>query len=118
MGKGDVTKESKARLLTVVPSDRTGGHGPRLRRFPLIIRKYFFNVRMTNHWHRLPREVAQSPSKFSYMMEADHLEGSFVKRVIEHWHNCPEGGCGISILEGIPKLTAHCPGQPTLGGCA
>lgn len=74
-------KEDKARLLSVVPSDRTGGHGPRLRRFPLNIRKYVFHGRMTNHWHRLPREVAQCPSKFSHMMEADHLEGSFVIRV-------------------------------------
>lgn len=111
-------KEDKARLLSVVPSDRTGGHGPRLRRFPLNIRKYVFHGRMTNHWHRLPREVAQCPSKFSHMMEADHLEGSFVIRVTEHWHNCPERGCGISILQGIPKLTGHCPGQPTLCGCA
>lgn len=73
-------KEGEGRLLSVVPSDRTGGNGHKLRRLHLNIRKYFFNVRMTDQRHRLPREVAQSPSKFSYMMEADHVEGRFVIR--------------------------------------
>ncbi|KFQ06178.1 hypothetical protein N329_09713, partial [Haliaeetus albicilla] len=31
-------------------------------RFPLNIRKHFFTVRMTEPWHRLPREVVESPS--------------------------------------------------------
>jgi len=25
-------------------------------------RKHFFTVRVTEHWHRMPREVAESPS--------------------------------------------------------
>ena len=57
-------KEDRARLCSVVPSDRTGGDGHKLKhgRFPLNIRKHFFTVRMTKHWYRLPREVAESPS--------------------------------------------------------
>ncbi|KAK4824715.1 hypothetical protein QYF61_017941 [Mycteria americana] len=56
--------EDRARLLSVVPSGRTRGnrHKPKHRRFPLNIRKHFFTVRMTKHWHRLPREVAEPPS--------------------------------------------------------
>ena len=40
------------------------------RRLCLNIRKHFFNMRVTEHWHRLPRGVAQSPSlgKLWYVM--------------------------------------------------
>jgi len=57
-------KEGRARLFAVVPSDRTGGSGHKLkhRRFPLNIRKHFFIVRVTKNWHRLPGEAVESPS--------------------------------------------------------
>lgn len=42
-------KEGETRLLSMVPGDRTGGSGHKLRRFCLNTRKYFFIVRMTNH---------------------------------------------------------------------
>ena len=47
----------------MVPSARTRGHGHTVkhRRFPLNIRKHFFTVRVTEHWHRLPREAVESP---------------------------------------------------------
>ncbi|KAK4817033.1 hypothetical protein QYF61_026039 [Mycteria americana] len=54
----------KSRLMGILSIDKTKGNGHKLkhRSFPLNIRKHFFNERVTEHWHRLPREVVESPS--------------------------------------------------------
>jgi len=57
-------KEDRARLFSVVRSGKTRGNGHKLKhkRSCLNIRKHFFTVKLTEHWHRLPGEVEESPS--------------------------------------------------------
>ena len=71
-------KEGRAKLFSVVPSGRTRGHGQKLKHksFPLNIRNHFFTVRMTKHWHRLPREVVESPSLEIFKSHLDMVLGN------------------------------------------
>ena len=51
-----------AKLFPVMPNGRTEGNRHKLkhRRLPLNLRKPFFSVRVTEHWHRLPGDVVES----------------------------------------------------------
>jgi len=73
-------KEDRARLFSVVPSDRRRGSGHKLKhaRFRLNIRKHLFVVRVTKDWNGLPREVVKSPSLEILKSHVDMVLGSWL----------------------------------------
>ena len=68
-------QEDGARLFSVVPSDRTGDNGHKIKhgKFRLNVRKNSFTLRVTEHWNRLPREVVESPSLEIFKTHLDNV---------------------------------------------
>jgi len=64
----------------VVPSDRTRGNGHKLkhRKFCLKTSKNFFPLRVTKPWHRLPRELVESPPLETFKTRLDVVLSSLL----------------------------------------
>ncbi|KFQ24623.1 hypothetical protein N331_01772, partial [Merops nubicus] len=63
-------KKAGEGLFTRFCSDRRRGNGFKLEkgRFRLDIKKKFFNMRVIDHWNRLPRQVVEAPSLGTFMI--------------------------------------------------
>ncbi|KFV74053.1 hypothetical protein N308_04888, partial [Struthio camelus australis] len=48
------------------------------RKFHLNLRKNFFPVRVTEDWHRLPREAVGSPSLEIFKTRLDVIQGNML----------------------------------------
>ena len=68
--KGAYRKDGD-RLLSRACCDRTNGFELKEGRFRLHIRKKFFMLRVVKHWHRLPREVVDTPSLETFTARLD-----------------------------------------------
>ncbi|KFV88701.1 hypothetical protein N308_12824, partial [Struthio camelus australis] len=54
------------------------GHKLKHRKFHLNMRKTFFPVRVTEHWHRLPRDGVESPSLEIFKARLDVILGNML----------------------------------------
>ncbi|KFV76601.1 hypothetical protein N308_07418, partial [Struthio camelus australis] len=54
------------------------GHKLNHRKFHLNLRKKFFTVRLPEYWHRLPREVVESPSLEMFKTRLDVILGNML----------------------------------------
>ncbi|KFP52071.1 hypothetical protein N323_13035, partial [Cathartes aura] len=54
------------------------GHKLKQRKVPLNIRKHSSTVRVTEHWHRLPREIVVSPSLEIFKSHLDTVLGNLL----------------------------------------
>ncbi|KFQ18725.1 hypothetical protein N331_04416, partial [Merops nubicus] len=73
-------KKAGEGLFARMCSDGTRGNGFELEkgRFRLDVRKKFFNMRMTGHCNRLPRQVVEDPSLGAFKIRLDEALSSLI----------------------------------------
>ncbi|KFQ37036.1 hypothetical protein N331_11017, partial [Merops nubicus] len=73
-------KKAGEGLFTRIWSDRMRGKGFKLEkgRFRLDVRKKFFNMRVIDHWNRLPRQVVEAPSPGTFKIRLDEALSSLM----------------------------------------
>lgn len=67
--------EKGTRHLSVVSSDRKEAADTRTKEILLNIKKYFFTMRVTKHWHRFLREILESPFLQTYKICLNFILG-------------------------------------------
>ena len=68
-------------------------------RFRLNIKKYFFSGRAVRQWHRLPREMVESP-----FLEMFKNHGDVALRDMVSGHGGGWAGVGLGDLRGLFQL--------------
>ncbi|KAK4823610.1 hypothetical protein QYF61_004213 [Mycteria americana] len=87
---------------------RGNGHKQKHRRFCLNTRKHFFTVWVTEHLHRLPREVVESPSLEMLKSCLAMVLGNWLYRGLDHAGTISmELQCKLRLRDWIRKSKAH-----------
>jgi len=72
-------KEDRAKLFSVLPSDQRLSAQAETQQVPSEHQEaLFFCVRVAEHWHRLPREVVESPCLEIFRSHLDTVLGNWI----------------------------------------
>lgn len=73
-------KKKRARLSSIVPTDRTTGNGRKLKhtKFHVNTRKCFVTLRVVKQWNGLLREIVKSPPIETLKTRLDMVLGNLL----------------------------------------
>lgn len=113
--KGGCNKQG-ARLFSLMPSDRIRDHGHKLKhwRFPVNMGKYFFTMRVTKHWHGVPREAVESPSLKVFKSHVDTVQNTLIDLCVPAWASGLEQMSSRGLCQ--PQAFCHPVEMPAVHG--